>query len=358
MKTGLLLAFIFLAALSGLGLARGALLNCGVEEAASCDSEGKTTIFKLSGTTNAHAEIPSLTNYPYSLCCESSGLEISNSCETGISILKLSDVTDAHVQKPSEDTYPFDVCLYVDGMELSCQYQATCDEGYMCVASIYSDTNAHVTGCTDPYPIKVCCNCNGPVSGNVKNTEDEIVVGAKIDIMQGSTLKYSASTNSDGDYEINDVSCGTYNMVASAEGYLSSTKTDIVLPQEPVDFVLTSATECEDDCTYAGDDIIHEDCNGINGCEFCPPECEFCDIEKVVDSCIKNPAQPGWVRNYDDSENCPDGCVIECAGGCPKEKGPSTPSDVKCEGEENLIRLTKLVNYKGKLTKVVVVVCG
>jgi hypothetical protein len=115
-----------------------------------------------------------------------------------------------------------------------------------------------------------------------------------------------------------------------------------------------SVCKCEDDCTYEDDNFIHRECDGTNGCKFCDPAlgCDFCDNSKVGDSC--DLAQPGWVRSYDDPVNCPGGCVIQCAEGCPEGK---VKTDVSCS-KENLIKVTKLVTYRGKLTKLVVVTCG
>ena len=99
-------------------------------------------------------------------------------------------------------------------------------------------------------------------------------------------------------------------------------------------------TTCEDDCTYAGDNIIHKECDGINGCNFCDGRSkEVCNF-----------AQPGWIREYDATHE------IECAEGCSREKR-EVKATVTCE-KENLIKLTKLVTYKGKLVKLVVIACG
>jgi len=103
---------------------------------------------------------------------------------------------------------------------------------------------------------------------------------------------------------------------------------------------LVEGSTCETDCTFVGDNIIHQECDGINGCAF------FDATAKTV--C--NLAQPGWVRDYDINN------VVVCAEGAPQAK-VDVKATVTCD-EENLIKLTKVVTYKGRLVKLVVVTCG
>ena len=195
----------------------------------------------------------------------------------------------------------------------------------------------------------------------MKDTGGVGIGGASVQVLQGTSQMYVTLTDAAGDYEINDILYGTYSMIASADNYISSTESDRVLTSndniENVDFTLTLGTSCEDDCTYAGDNTIHRDCDGadvdgdgIADCVFCGNDCSFCDSEKVGNSC--DLAQPGWIRPYD----CENDCEIECAEECPMEK-LEIGADITCD-EENLIKTTKLVNYKGKLVKLVIVTCG
>jgi hypothetical protein len=190
----------------------------------------------------------------------------------------------------------------------------------------------------------------GLIYGTVKDTGGVGIGGASVQVLQGTTVVYEEFTIGSGPdigtYEIYNILYGTYSMIASADNYISSTESDRVLTSndniENVDFTLTLGSTCEDDCTYAGDNIIHRDCDGINGCEFCttaPEAPEVCDL-----------AQPGWIRDYDGTHE------IECAEGCPMEK-LEIVAGVTCD-EENLIKTTKLVDYKGKLVKLVIVTCG
>ena len=124
-----------------------------------------------------------------------------------------------------------------------------------------------------------------------------------------------------------------------------------------MDFYLRPVTDCNDDCTQA-DGKIHKDCDGKNGCEFCSV---YDSINSDIHENAKNICDgqdPGWTRDYDyKDESCSSPpCEIICAEGCPVEKS-HLEATVTCE-DGNLIKLTKLITYKGKLTRLVVAVCG
>jgi hypothetical protein len=145
-------------------------------------------------------------------------------------------------------------------------------------------------------------------------------------------------------------------MIASADNYISSTESDRVLTSndniENVDFTLTLGTSCEDDCTYAGDNIIHKECDGIDndGEDIDGDGDTICSFSDDTAKEVCDLAQPGWIRDY------PPDKEIECAEGTPQAKS-EIEADITCD-EENLIKTTKLVNYKGKLVKLVIVTCG
>jgi len=119
-----------------------------------------TTVFKLSATTNAHAELSNQANYTYYACCSGvTGLE--NSCSGNYdTVLKLYSSTNSHVEKSTQLNYSNSVCLSLpEGTTMVCDYASDCANlgpDYACVASISGDTNAHVSNCTD-YSTKVCC---------------------------------------------------------------------------------------------------------------------------------------------------------------------------------------------------------
>jgi len=247
-----------------------------------------------------------------------------------------------------------------DGPSTCCDLASKCvDSSGICRESVNEDT---VALCSDG--IDNNCNgltdcqetsCGGLILGNVKNTDDDPIDGATIEATQSGTVIHAEFTNTFGDYFINNVLCGTYEMVASKAEYISSTETSVVLPPKgsiTVDFTLVSGTTCEDDCTYAGDNIIHKECDGIDngGADLDGDgrtDCVFFD-ETAKNVC--DLAQPGWIRDY------PPDKEIECAEGTPQIK-KEVKAKVTCE-EENLIKLTKVITYKGKLVKLVIVTCG
>lgn len=167
-------------------------------------------------------------------------------------------------------------------------------------------------------------------------------VTAKKDL---TTVK-SATTNQQGNYSMS-INCGTYSLIASHPDYAPQTKTSIVVnPQQQttINFEGSSAlvlgTSCEQDCTFASDNIVHSSCDGKNGCYF------YDSIAKT----ICDNSQPGWVRDYDSAH------YVTCASGSPQPK-IEIQASVSC-ASGTLVKMTRIVMYNGKPVKLVVATCG
>ena len=110
-----------------------AALSCSITTAGSCSG---TVLLRMSGSTNAHAELPSQSTSAYNnnvVCC--SGVTgLGNSCAAsnkGI-IAKLSGVTNAHVEQNTQSNYGQNACLSSSfaGDVISLGYQASNCTGY------------------------------------------------------------------------------------------------------------------------------------------------------------------------------------------------------------------------------------
>ena len=214
---------------------------------------------------------------------------------------------------------------------------------YSCVDGIDNDGDGDID-CDDS-------DCDGVIQGNVQSSEGSNIHFAKIDVLKGVTLEYVGITNPNGDYNINPVSCGTYNLVASATGFVSQTRTNVVVPPTTtitVNFIGTSAlvpgTTCEADCTYAEGNTIHKECAGINGCVFYKEAGDDTLAKKACDL-----AQPNWERVYDIDN------MIVCAPGPLKPKTASK-AKVTCTGD-TLVKVTIITIYKGKPVRLIISAC-
>lgn len=132
-------------------------LSCSITTAAAC---ANTVIWRMSGATNAHAELPSQATVAYDnnvVCCGGvTGL--GNSCADVFAVaLKLSGVTNAHVEQNSQVNYANDVCVQApSGGSVSVGYQETDCVGFdTTLGSMSSATNAHV-GNTTAFTTKIC----------------------------------------------------------------------------------------------------------------------------------------------------------------------------------------------------------
>src|SRR3989338_11158974 len=122
--------------------AQAGTLSCSV--ATTCPSG--TVIWRMSGTSNAHAELPSQSAYTQLVCC--SGVTgLGTSCAgTFATALKLSGTTNAHSEQNSQANYANNACISVpSGGSVSIGYQATNCTGFdTTLGSMTGTTNAHV----------------------------------------------------------------------------------------------------------------------------------------------------------------------------------------------------------------------
>lgn len=138
-------------------------LTCEVSQ--SCSG---TTLLRMSGKYNAHAELPSSPpNFNWLLCCHDEETTIGTDCNAADSqtFLLLSDQTNAHVST-TYGSFPYEACISTPTFiqTLECVYDLdTCPVGYACLASLYGNTvseatNTHISACDDFFfRIKICC---------------------------------------------------------------------------------------------------------------------------------------------------------------------------------------------------------
>ena len=137
-------------------------LSCAVTTSAACTG---TVIYRMSGATNAHAELASRSNVNYDgnvVCCNNV-IGLGNSCAgTTATALKLSSTTNAHAEQNSQVNYPETACISTPtGGSVSVGYQATDCTGFdTTLGSIESITNSHI-GDTSAYTTKICATAAG-----------------------------------------------------------------------------------------------------------------------------------------------------------------------------------------------------
>lgn len=141
---------LFVAGIFFINTAYAGTLSCSVTTAVACTGGTNKVILRMSGSSNAHAELPSQSTAAYAgnvVCCSGvSGLD--NSCSgTFATVLKLSGITNAHVQQTG--SYAQSACISVaEGGSVSVGYVAgnqSCTPTYDdTLASMPTTTNAHV----------------------------------------------------------------------------------------------------------------------------------------------------------------------------------------------------------------------
>ncbi len=127
-----------------------ATLTCEVR-LGSCQS-GYADIFKMSNSSDAHAELRNESLYSYTACCrETYGVTASlgTSCAGTFNrtILNLSGTTNAHAMLNNESGYNVAVCINSTN-NISFGYDTSCASYDACIASISGSSNAHVGNCS------------------------------------------------------------------------------------------------------------------------------------------------------------------------------------------------------------------
>ena len=136
-------------------------IGCNVTAAGTCSFTMVLYVRNdTGGYMNAHAQLPSVADYPYGICCNSTSGTIGTSC--GTAFLVLSGSTNAHVEDPSVGNYTYDACINSSAGLVRC-YNTTgsCNENSTCLLSYSSGsgnnaTNAHVGPCGF-YETSMCC---------------------------------------------------------------------------------------------------------------------------------------------------------------------------------------------------------
>lgn len=139
-----------------------AALSCSITTSAGCSG---TVMLRMSGTTNAHAELPSqsTTNYNNNVVCCTGVTGLSNSCSESNKkiITRLSGVTNAHVERNTEvnANYTQNACLSSTyaGDQITLAYQATNCTGYdTTLFSMEKTPTNSMVGGPSAYNNKVC----------------------------------------------------------------------------------------------------------------------------------------------------------------------------------------------------------
>lgn len=158
-----IVAIIFLVVIFSSSNYVDAAFSCSITTAVGC---ADTVLLRMSGSSNAHAELPSQATAVYNnnvVCCNGiTGL--GNSCVAGNKIIfaRMSGVTNAHVEKNSEvgANYTQNACLSSKaGDIITVGYQSTNCSGYDTTLFSMSNTPTNsMVGLPATYTNKVCAS--------------------------------------------------------------------------------------------------------------------------------------------------------------------------------------------------------
>lgn len=175
-------------------------LSTGFISAVGCDIRLRTEcnedpwdniVMGVSALTNAHGENATDGTYNYILCCDFSGIRLTN-CNGANKIIGLSSLTNAHSEIPSETNFLIDVCyedlacVNLDTTGSNCDDTSTGDYPIN-ILSLSDSTNAHIGNIGD-YPNSICCGSPiySPLPCSLTNaywSETEVIGGAEVNLI-------------------------------------------------------------------------------------------------------------------------------------------------------------------------------
>ncbi len=187
-------------------------------------------------------------------------------------------------------------------------------------------------------------NCYVSMEGRVT----DIVTGQPIQSATVRELFFGKTDSSDtfGQYRINDIHVGSISAIADHSMYLPQTHENIVLTESTDPYVQNfelSPEECTPTCSIYGV-CNYDTCLGVNGCTLdgFRPEHQL-EVIRICDD-----ADAGTVFNLNSTHK------VECCSGNPI-LAETVETELEIEScAEDLITQTRLVEYNGKIIQLVV----
>lgn len=144
-------------------LPTGAVVSSSIstgQAAANCTDSN--ILFRLTEIRNGHVGTwdASASRYPFAVCLP--GVEGSRVCTTNNTLLRVSDTRNAHAEAPRQSNPFYRNRICFGNLECTVANQScnSLSSSYRCIASLSSDTNAHIGEC-GTYPFQLCCRGPG-----------------------------------------------------------------------------------------------------------------------------------------------------------------------------------------------------
>lgn len=267
------------------------LIACSAAAELSCElttSCSHTDILHLSDTTDAHAEHPSYSDFPYSVCChDDESISTIGTSTDGTVILHLSDSEDAQAESPDQPYFSTDIHISASGGFFGCSLETSCNGWQACLLSLSDAYDAHLGQC-GAYPYNLCCNLSysnlPPVIASLSVQQQVAKFGTLRLICDGQdqdamndgvaayvSLKTSGSSSWDRidnltmqhdgnvfyyDYPVEDDGNTVYDAECHlTDGYESTTTTEVSITQVTDDWDGDGVSDAEDLMEGDGDDL-------------------------------------------------------------------------------------------------------
>lgn len=191
----------------------------------------------------------------------------------------------------------------------------------------------------------VVVSCLTTLTGTIRDAKTGLPVREVVVTALGSGI--SATTDSMGMYSLVNVPLGSYDLVATVDGYYEERKNNFTVtgtpdPRTGVDFIL-SPEQCTENCTFR--DVCDYSCIAQGACSI--PKLSEKEIAQLTSICTG--AQHGSVREFNTTH-----MVSCCTGGIAPKSDYATPLALK-SCASTIVPRSILVNHNGRLHQLTVV---
>jgi len=289
---------------------------CNIKLASQC-SPGNT-LLKMFSFTNAHAQDWQLNTYNYALCCNVALGHTSTGANS--IVLRLSGTQNAHAEIPNPQNPNYQTGVFFSNGLHTCRSVSStvsCALNEISVVELTGATNAHLGSISSPYNTKICCRVDSSVvpssCGNGVLNEGEECDG---NLFRPSFSQCSHLAGFSGGLVSCDATCKVdTSRCTTPSGAIGYCGDGILHPGESCDGINVGGMKC-DKLGYASNSA--PSCNS-----FCNYNLEIC--EGGTSLCGNGDVDPG---EQCDTDNIPSTCQLQgYSGGTLRCNSPGTANE-------------------------------
>ena len=186
-------------------------------------------------------------------------------------------------------------------------------------------------------------SCTAVINGTVTDDTGAPLPNTTITVIGtdpwGVTVNFTTLTDVNGDYNLSVITNLSYDVIAVLPGFETGFEWDAVPNTTDtlvIDFALSPALGCEDDCTAPGSEVCRPECQGVGGClYFSLQAAQRCEGQQL-----------GWIVLYNATHQ------IECCEGTPSTRGQLQILNI--QGPEHVAQVSRIISHGGQILRLII----